>query len=140
MGPELEVVGLAENGQKAIEICEKQNIDVILIGVHMPKMNGVEATKGIKRKWPDIRVIILTSFQEIDFVGDALAAGAEGYILKAIHPKDLAAGIKWVFQGGTLIPQEKAQMLVRQLKNPQASEVRISSEKKSFPQYGLSER
>ncbi|USK32892.1 response regulator transcription factor [Bacillus sp. F19] len=137
MEPELEVIGLAENGQTAIELCEEQKPDVVLMDLHMPKVNGVEATEEIKRRWSDIRVIILTTFQEIDFVVDALAAGAEGYLLKAIHPKDLAAGIKWVFQGGTLIPQEIAQMLVRQLKNPLAVE---ASEKKSIPQYGLSER
>ncbi|KON88289.1 hypothetical protein AF332_16750 [Sporosarcina globispora] len=137
MEPELEVIGLAENGQTAIELCEEQKPDVVLMDLHMPKVNGVEATEEIKRRWPDIRVIILTTFQEIDFVVDALAAGAEGYLLKAIHPKDLAAGIKWVFQGGTLIPQEIAQMLVRQLKNPLAIG---ASEKKPIPQYGLSER
>jgi DNA-binding NarL/FixJ family response regulator len=83
--------------------------------IHMPVMDGVEATRQIKTKWPHIRVIILTTFQEVNYVVDALSAGAEGYLLKAIHPKDLAAGIKWVSQGGTLIPQDIAKLLVQQL-------------------------
>ncbi len=60
----------------------------------MPKMNGDEATAKIKEKWPQISVIMLTTFQEVHYVVDALEAGAEGYLLKAIHPKELIAGIK----------------------------------------------
>lgn len=112
MDPEIEVAGLAENGRVAVELCEAYQPDVVLMDIHMPEMNGVEATKQIKKRWPHIRVIILTTFQELHYVVDALGAGAEGYLLKAIHPKDLAAGIKWVSRGGTLIPQDIAKMLV----------------------------
>lgn len=117
MDPDIHVVGLAENGSAAVKLCEEQQPDVILMDIHMPVMDGVEATRQIKAKWPHIRVIILTTFQEVNFVVDALGAGAEGYLLKAIHPKDLAAGIKWVSQGGTLIPQDIAKMLVQQLQS-----------------------
>jgi DNA-binding NarL/FixJ family response regulator len=115
MDPEIEVVGLAENGRVAVELCEKHQPNVVLMDIHMPEMDGVEATKQIKKRWPHIHVIILTTFQEISYVVDALGAGAEGYLLKAIHPRDLAAGIKWVNSGGTLIPQDIAKMLVNQL-------------------------
>lgn len=115
MDPEIEVVGLAENGRVAVELCEKHQPNVVLMDIHMPEMDGVEATKQIKKRWPHINVIILTTFQEISYVVDALGAGAEGYLLKAIHPRDLAAGIKWVNSGGTLIPQDIAKMLVNQL-------------------------
>jgi DNA-binding NarL/FixJ family response regulator len=115
MDPEIKVVGLAENGAVALTLCEEHQPDVVLMDIHMPVMDGVEATRQLKTRWPDIRVIILTTFQEVSYVVDALSAGAEGYLLKAIHPKDLAAGIKWVSQGGTLIPQDVAKLLVKQL-------------------------
>jgi DNA-binding NarL/FixJ family response regulator len=120
MDPELKVVGLAENGSVALTLCEEHQPDVVLMDIHMPVMDGVEATRQLKTKWPHIRVIILTTFQEVNYVVDALGAGAEGYLLKAIHPKDLAAGIKWVSQGGTLIPQDVAKLLVQQLQSDAA--------------------
>ncbi|WP_438444702.1 response regulator [Gorillibacterium sp. sgz5001074] len=115
MDPDIQVVGLAENGRMAVELCAEHQPDVVLMDIHMPEMDGVEATRRIKAQWPHIRVIILTTFQEIAYVVDALSAGAEGYLLKAIHPRDLAAGIKWVNRGGTLIPQDIAKMLVNRL-------------------------
>lgn len=115
MDPELEVVGMAENGRIAVEVCEQQRPDIILMDLHMPEMDGVEATRAIKDRFPQVKIIILTTFQEVQYVVDALGAGAEGYLLKAIHPRDLAEGIKWVYNGGTLIPQDIALMLVSQL-------------------------
>lgn len=147
MDPDIQVVGLAENGNIAIQLCEKHQPDVVLMDIHMPVMDGVEATRQIKARWPHIRVIILTTFQEISYVVDALGSGAEGYLLKAIHPKDLAAGIKWVHQGGTLIPQDIAKMLIQQLKGGGGSTSQaIGGAKNSATDvprndtYGLSER
>lgn len=115
MDPQIEVVGLAENGRVAVELCEQHEPGIVLMDIHMPEMDGVEATKRIKQRWPHIRVIILTTFQDVQYVVDALGAGAEGYLLKAIHPRDLAAGIKWVHGGGTLIPQDIAKLLINRL-------------------------
>ena len=130
MEEDIEVVGIAQNGQIAVELCEKQQPDVVLMDIHMPVMDGILATRKIKNSWPQVRVIILTTFQELDYVVEALDIGAEGYLLKAIHPKDLAAGIRLVNRGGTLISQEMARMLASQLKH---------SEPKSL-KHGLSER
>jgi DNA-binding NarL/FixJ family response regulator len=104
----------------------------------MPEMNGVDATKLIKERWPEIKVIILTTFQEVHYVVDALSAGAEGYLLKAINPADLAAGIKWVSQGGTLIPQDIAKLLISGL-NAQQPAVNAGGAK-TAGHFGLSER
>ena len=72
MDPDIDVVGLAENGHVAVKLCEEQQPDVVLMDIHMPIMDGVEATRQIKIAWPHIRVIILTTFQEISYVVDAL--------------------------------------------------------------------
>ncbi|MBD0379619.1 response regulator [Paenibacillus sedimenti] len=146
MDPDINVVGLAENGHVALKQCEEHQPDVVLMDIHMPVMDGVEATRQIKAAWPHIHVIILTTFQEINYVVDALGAGAEGYLLKAIHPKDLAAGIKWVHQGGTLIPQDIAKMLVQQARGVQETNDREPAAKPGAEEavrtdvYGLSER
>jgi DNA-binding NarL/FixJ family response regulator len=115
---DFEIVGVAEHGQMAIELTKQLSPDVVLMDIHMPLMNGVEATAQIKKEFPQVKVMILTTFEELDYVRDALAAGAEGYLLKAIHPKDLAAGIRLVHHGGTLITQEIAKQLITQWINP----------------------
>ncbi|WP_166246309.1 response regulator [Paenibacillus turpanensis] len=117
MDPELQVIAMAENGKRAVELAAEELPDVILMDIHMPIMDGVEATRLLKNRYPGVRIIILTTFQEIGYVVDALSSGAEGYLLKAIHPKDLVAGIKWVSQGGTLIPQDIARLLVQQVQS-----------------------
>jgi DNA-binding NarL/FixJ family response regulator len=142
MDPDIEVVGLAENGHVAVKLSEEVQPDVVLMDIHMPIMDGVEATRQIKATWPHIRVIILTTFQEIGYVVDALSAGAEGYLLKAIHPKDLATGIKWVHQGGTLIPHDIAKMLVQQARDGGGGGSSEDKEESNVrtETYGLSER
>jgi DNA-binding NarL/FixJ family response regulator len=141
MDPDIEVVGLAENGHVAVKLCEEAQPDVVLMDIHMPIMDGVEATRQIKIAWPHIRVIILTTFQEIGYVVDALSAGAEGYLLKAIHPKELATGIKWVHQGGTLIPHDIAKMLVQQARDGGGgASFEDKEESVRTETYGLSDR
>ncbi len=150
MDPEIQVVGLAENGSKAVELCGTVSPHVVLMDIHMPEMNGVEATRQIKARYPEIRVIILTTFQEIQYVVDALGAGAEGYLLKAIHPRDLISGIKWVHKGGTLIPQDIAKMMVAHLQGTASPDNRGAAhatsasvheeQSRSGTSYGLSDR
>ncbi|HZG88430.1 response regulator transcription factor [Paenibacillus sp.] len=108
---DLAVVGAAENGAEAVALCEERRPDVVLMDIHMPVMDGIEATKRIKKANPQTKIIILTTFQEMDFVIEALQAGAEGYLLKAIDTKDLVAGVRVVAHGGTLITQEIAKAL-----------------------------
>jgi len=109
--PDLEVAGVAGDGTQAVELVETKRPDIVLMDIHMPMMNGIEATKRIKQAYPQVKIIILTTFQEMDFVIEALQAGAEGYLLKAIDTKDLVSGIRVVANGGTLITQEIAKAL-----------------------------
>lgn len=136
MDDEIEVVGLAENGAEAVTLCEKISPNIILMDIHMPELDGIAATKIIKQRWPDTKVLILTTFQEVHHVIDALTIGAEGYLLKAIHPKDLLAGIKLIHKGGTLLPQDLAKLLVQQINNPEVS----SSTTGNSQNYDLTER
>lgn len=105
---EIRIIGMASNGEEAIQLCEREKPDIVLMDIQMPVMDGVKATEIIKTQMPETKVIILTTFQDITYVMNALNAGAEGYILKAVDPQFLVDGIKMVYHGGSLIPQELA--------------------------------
>ncbi|RUL49426.1 response regulator transcription factor [Lysinibacillus antri] len=133
---DIDVIGLAENGEKAIQYCEKLKPDIVLMDVRMPVLDGVEATKIIKLKWPQIKIVILTTFQEIKYVKEALKVGAEGYLLKAIDPIDLIAGMKLISRGGTFISKEIAYLLIEQM----SSEIPKKIVGENQNNYGLTER
>jgi len=121
MEDDIKVVGLAKDGEEAVRYCEREQPDVVLMDIHMPNQDGVQATKAIKAKFPSVKIIMLTSYKEVDYVMAALAGGAEGYLLKAINPKNLIAGIRVVHAGGTLISQEMASDFIRQLSMPKTA-------------------
>lgn len=96
---EFEIIGEAENGEEALSFVQKEKPDVVLMDVSMPKMDGIEATKRLKQYDETIKVLILSSFSEQDYVIPALEAGADGYQLKEVQPEQLVASIIAVHQG-----------------------------------------
>lgn len=109
---DIKVVDVAKHGNDALRICEERLPDVVLMDIHMPEMDGVETTKKIKQLWPQVKVIILTTFQEIHYAVEAINAGAEGYLIKSNNPRSIADAIRLVYSGGNLISQEMAQLLI----------------------------
>lgn len=99
--PDLEVVGEAENGQQAIEQVEALAPDVVLMDVRMPVMDGVAATRKICQQFSQARVLVLTTFDDDDYVAQSIRMGAKGYLLKDTHSDDLAAAIRAVYRGYT---------------------------------------
>jgi DNA-binding NarL/FixJ family response regulator len=99
----LEVIGEAENGMAAVELYAALQPDVLLMDIRMPGMDGVEATRRIVERWPQARVIILTTFDDDAYIFDALRAGALGYLLKDISGAELGAAVHEVVHGGALI-------------------------------------
>lgn len=100
---DFEVVGEAENGQEALNRYEDLLPDVILMDIRMPVMDGVKATQQLIERWPDARVIILTTFDDDEYVFEGLRGGAMGYLLKAVSAEELASAIRTVASGGALI-------------------------------------
>lgn len=139
--PRFKVVGGAANGRQAIEKCEDLQPDVVLMDVRMPEMDGVLATQHIKKRWSHIKVIILTSYQEMNYVLEALSVGAEGYMLKATHLQNVTSGILHVYEGGTLIPPSMAQNLITELQELKTAlgDTQALRRRTSF-KYGLNER
>ncbi|MBY0594955.1 helix-turn-helix transcriptional regulator [Bacillus bingmayongensis] len=100
---DLQVVGMAEDGERAVELCERLKPDVVLMDLEMPNLNGINATKMIKEKCPDIRVLILSTFQDTEKAKEIIRNGADGYLLKSIDSRELAESIRLIYRGGTLI-------------------------------------
>lgn len=98
---DLEIVGEAENGQQAIAQVETLQPDVVLMDVRMPVMDGVAATRQICQQFSQTRVLVLTTFDDDEYVSQAMRLGARGYLLKDTHSDDLAAAIRAVHKGYT---------------------------------------
>jgi NarL family two-component system response regulator LiaR len=111
--PDLELVGEARDGEKALLICERAKPDVILMDLVMPRMNGIQATRAVLERWPHIKVIALTSFQEKELVQEALQAGAISYLLKDVTMDKLADAIRAAHAGKSTLAPEAAQVLIQ---------------------------
>ncbi len=90
--PDIQIIGEASNGEKAIQFIQKKKPDVVLMDAYMPKMNGLEATRIIKKRWKKIRVVMLTLHDDIR--EKALDAGADAFLVKGCPPDDLICEIK----------------------------------------------
>lgn len=111
--PELELAGEARDGQEAITCCGQLKPDVVLMDLVMPELGGVAATRTIHQRWPNVRVIALTSFQERELVQDALQAGAIGYLLKNVSGDELAEAIRQAHGGRPTLAPEAVQALIQ---------------------------
>lgn len=109
---DLQLVGEAENGEEAIQLCACVMPDVVLMDIIMPIMDGVAATRIIRHKFPNIRVIMLTSFMDEKLINDALASGAIGYLVKNVLGEEMARAIRAAHAGHVSLAQEVAQVLV----------------------------
>lgn len=101
--PGIEIVGTAENGREVIKLLKKLQPDVILMDIRMPEMDGVQCIGLIKDAFPHIKIIVLTTFDDDEYVFNALKNGASGYLLKGISVRELVDAIKIVYGGGALI-------------------------------------
>jgi two-component system, NarL family, response regulator LiaR len=109
---DLQFVGEAGNGREAVQKCAELQPDVVLMDLVMPEMDGASATQVIRSRWPDIQVVVLTSFKEDNLVRDALRAGAIGYLLKSASASDLAGAIRAAVAGRPTLAPEAAQVLI----------------------------
>jgi two-component system, NarL family, response regulator LiaR len=115
---DLELVGEACDGAEAVQMCLRHQPDIVLMDLLMPKMDGVQATKEIKERWPKIQVIALTSFKEKEYVEGALKAGAKGYLLKNVTADELVNSIRRSVAGQPSLSPEAAQVLIQNVNEP----------------------
>lgn len=111
--PDIEVSDVAADGQEVIRCIRKQKPDVILMDIRMPKMDGVQCTKIIKENYPEIKIIILTTFDDDEYVYNALKFGASGYLLKEVSMDELENAIKTVYRGQAMINPDIATKVLK---------------------------
>ncbi len=99
--PEIQVVGVAHDGAEAVELVEKSPPDVVLMDLKMPIMNGLQATQAIRQKYPQVKVLVLTTYDADEWVFDAIRSGAAGYLLKNTPREALIKAIKDTVEGKT---------------------------------------
>lgn len=111
----ISIVGEVTNGKEAIQVLENVAVDLLLMDIRMPVMDGVEATKYIKEKYPDTKVLILTTFDEDEFIFEALQNGADGYLLKDISSDELVNAIQAVYEGNVLLQPDVLKKIVNKI-------------------------
>jgi NarL family two-component system response regulator LiaR len=114
----LELVGEAGSGEEALRLCEQAQPDVVLMDLVMPGMDGVQTTRAIRERWPQVQVIALTSFPEEDLVQGALRAGALSYLLKNVSAEELASAIHAAHAGRPTLAPEATQALIQAANHP----------------------
>jgi DNA-binding NarL/FixJ family response regulator len=113
--PDIEVVGEAANGREALLLCSRLRPDSVLMDVRMPEMDGLAATREIKQRYPQIRVVILTMHENPDYLFEALKAGAAGYVLKDAPQEEVVEAVCRVQEGESPLDEELAARLLRRL-------------------------
>ena len=132
---ELHVVGIALDGFQALEKLAQTSADVVLLDIRMPNMNGVVATQRIKAEYPNTKVVILTTFDDSDYILNAINNGASGYLLKDIGGSALIDAVKNAYSGDTILPAKIARRITDAAKNVTANrEIKLKRE------YALSDR
>ena len=131
----IKVTGVAADGADALEKCRAWQPDVVLMDIRMPNMNGVVATQRIKTEFPQIKVVVLTTFDDSDYILNAINHGASGYLLKDIGASALIDAVKNAYAGDTILPAKIARRIADAAKDVAADrEIRL---KRAF---SLSER
>ncbi len=127
--PQIEVVGLAYDGSEALEMIPGAQPELVLMDLKMPVMNGIHATREIKKKYPEIKVLVLTTFGEDEWVFDAVRSGADGYLLKGTPRDKLVAAVKGTVAGETYIdPDVGGKLLAQVAQNPAEKDTTLAAD------------
>jgi DNA-binding NarL/FixJ family response regulator len=110
--PEIEIVAEAATGRQAVERARRLCPDVVLMDVRMPDLNGIQATRELTRAAPDTKVLILTTFEQDDYIFGALRAGASGFLLKRSRPEELIAAVHTIARGESLLSPSVTRLVI----------------------------
>ncbi len=132
---DIEVLALCENGREAFEFCRDNSVDVVLMDIRMPECDGVLGTKLIKESCPNTSVLILTTFQDSEYIQQSISSGASGYLLKNSSYDSLHEGIRAVYNGNAVMhPEVLPRLMVKDEEGEKQAKERIKQET------GLSDR
>ncbi|WP_438446684.1 response regulator transcription factor [Gorillibacterium sp. sgz5001074] len=140
LDPGITVAGTCQNGAEAVEFVRSHPVDLVLMDIRMPECDGVEGTRRIKSEFPQVSVLILTTFDDDEYIIEALQNGAGGYMLKNIPPDRIIEGIKTVHGGNMLIHPHIAKKLAGLLHRDSEAPAAVKpSGGKSLDTYGLTQ-
>ena len=114
---DITVIGTADNGAQALELCGEQTPDIVLMDIRMPGVDGIAATRLIKQRYPDVRIMMLTTFDDKPNISQALAAGADGYLIKTDKIADIAGKLRVMMDGAGVLGADVLKKLTAQ-ENP----------------------
>ena len=106
--PSFDVVGEAENGAQALDLCGRVSPDILLVDIGLKDMNGLELTRLLRIQYPDIKILILSMYDNYEYIATSIRAGASGYVLKNAPSKEIIAAIEAIATGGTFYSAEVA--------------------------------
>jgi DNA-binding NarL/FixJ family response regulator len=113
--PDIEVVGLAQEGAEAVELATHQQPDLVLMDLKMPGMNGIEATRQLRVRFPSMHVLVLTTYDDDEWLFDAIRAGASGYLLKDLPREEVVRAVRGTVDGQSFIDPSVAGKLLKQV-------------------------
>jgi DNA-binding NarL/FixJ family response regulator len=117
--PDIQVLGTAEDGASAVQKVEKEQPDLVLMDLKMPVMNGIEATRQIRSRYPEVKVLVLTTYDDDAWIFDAIQAGASGYLLKDTPREELIKAVKGTVSGKTYVDPSVAGKVLGQVSSHQ---------------------
>lgn len=138
--PEIEVAGAALSGEAVLELLETRRPAVLLQDLGLPGISGIEVTREVKRRWPEVEVLIFTIFDEEEKVIEAVKAGASGYLLKGAGSEKIVEAIREVNAGGSVIQPNLARALLRHFRVPESAAQKPAGRLEEEPGRPLSER
>lgn len=134
---DIKVVGQARDGWEAVELAQRQLPDLVLMDLKMPGMNGIEATRQIRSKFPGVRVLVLTTYDDDEWVFDAVRAGASGYLLKDTPREDLIRAVRETVLGKSFVDPAVAGKLLSRLSGEQTEPSSVITEKLTDREVGV---
>jgi NarL family two-component system response regulator LiaR len=126
---DFQVVGAAQDGAEAVELAAQKQPDLILMDLKMPIMNGIEATREIRTKFPNIKILVLTTYDDDEWVFDAIRAGAAGYLLKDTSRQKIVEAIRGTMEGKSFVDPSVAGKLLNQVASKQTQPASILTDK-----------
>lgn len=140
VSPGVEVIGAVSGVQEALKSAADRRPDVVLMDIRMPGMDGVEGTRLIKERWPNMKVVVLTTFDDDEYVFGALKNGASGYLLKGSSVSELSKAIQIVHEGGAMLNPEIASKAIRQFSSMAKGSASLQVDRQGEAELSRSER
>jgi DNA-binding NarL/FixJ family response regulator len=129
--PDIEIVGLAQDGSEAVELTHDKSPDLVLMDLKMPGMNGVEATRRIRAGYPSVKVLVLTTYDDDEWLFDAIRAGASGYLLKDTPRQEVIQAIRGTMEGKSFVDPVVAGKLLDQFTSSPAKAASLIADRLS---------